>query len=183
MRTFTSGRFLTYALIIALPLWFGSCKKGDDNVTPSSIEGTYKFVSVTSNPGIDLGTGKKETDLLIVYKAFIGDLFGDQALANAVISCLKSTVVTFKAGGTITSPTGSGCDAASKNGIDVQPFSGTSTWKVDGNKLTITDGADVTVYDVAKNGNTMKLSTMDKADYDGDGKEETYTNTIELAKQ
>ncbi|MBC7570535.1 MAG: hypothetical protein H7319_12470, partial [Spirosoma sp.] len=59
----------------------------------------------------------------------------------------------------------------------------TSTWKVDGNKLTITDGADVTVYDVAKNGNTMKLSTMDKADYDGDGKEETYTNTIELAKQ
>ena len=184
MRTFTAGRSLIYSLLIVLPLWFGSCKKGDDNVTPSSIEGTYRIMSVTSNPGIDLGSGKKETDLLVVYRTLILGFFGDPASADLVINCLKNTVVIFNSGGTVSSPASSGCTASGGNtGIDVAPISDKSTWKLDGNKLTITDGSDVTVYDVAQNGNTLKLSAQEKQDYDGDGKEETYTNTLELIRQ
>ena len=182
MRSLCSGRLLTYALIVALPLWFGSCKKdGGDPVTPASIEGTWKIVASQIDPGVDLGNGKKETDLLAIYRQQFQDFFGTPAVGNLIIGCLVNTPVTFKSGGMIVSKEDATCSAASSSGIDIRAFGDQATWKLDGNKLTITDGSDVTIYDVALSGNTLKLTSKATEDFDNKGPK-SYNETIEMTR-
>lgn len=58
-----------------------------------------------------------------------------------------------------------------------------ATWKLDGSKLTITDSTGPDVYDTVLSGNTLKMSQTDSStDYDGDGKKDTVTITLELTK-
>ena len=171
-----AARLLAWALVVALPLWFGSCKKGsDDAVTPStsSVEGSWKISGYKIDPGVDfLGNGQKNTDLLAFYRSL------PNGLGNDVVECLTSTIITFNAGGKITGKAGSKCTAST----DVNPVDDNSTWKLDGNKLTITSGTEVTTYDTTVSGNTLKLSGKQLEDFDGDGNDETYTVTLEMTK-
>lgn len=171
MKTFTSSRVLTYALIIALPLWFGSCKKNDDVVTPSSIEGSYRISAYRVDPGVDLlGTGTKSNDLLAAFKTL------PNGIGNDLVECLTTTVVTFNSSGSVTSKEGAKCTPSN----DMNPVTDQSTWKLDGTKLTITAGADVSVYDAVKSGNTLKLSQQQMEDF-GEGTK-NYMLTIEMTK-
>ncbi len=170
------AHLLAWALVVVMPLWFGSCKKGgDDAVTPSmsSIEGNWKISGYKIDPGVDfLGTGQKNTDLLAFYRSL------PNGLGNDVVDCLTSTIITFNAGGKITGKAGAKCTAST----DMNPVEDNSTWKLDGNKLTITSGTEVTTYDTTISGNTLKLSGKELEDFDGDGKDETYTITLEMTR-
>ena len=176
MRYRNGARLMAWVLVVGMPLWFGSCKKGsDDPVTPSTsaIEGSWRISGFKIDPGIDpLQTGTKNTDLLAFYKSL------PNGLGNDLVDCLTSTTITFNNGGKITGKSGSKCSAAN----DVNPVEDNSTWKLDGNKLTITSGTDVTVYDTVISGNTLKMSGKEMEDFDGDGKDEAYTITLELTK-
>lgn len=175
MKATNLTRLFTWALLIAMPLWFASCKKdGTESVTPSTsaIEGTWRISGYKVDPGFDDGSGKKITDLLAYLQSLPG------GVGNQVVTCLTSTKITFNSNGKITGVAGNGCDAAD----EFNPVENNSNWKLDGNKLTITDGSDVTVFDTAISGSTLKLSTKQQEDFDGDGKEETYTVTMELTK-
>lgn len=169
-------RLTTWALIVAIPLWFGSCKKGsDDPVTPTtaSVQGSWKISGYKIDPGVDfLGTGQKNTDLLAYFKSLPNGLGTDLA------DCLTGTTIIFNANGTVTGTPGAKCSAST----NVNPVEDNSTWKLDGTKLTLTSGSDVTVYDTVISGNTLKLSGPEQADFDGDGKDESYTVTLELTK-
>ena len=164
---------MAWALVMVMPLWFGSCKKGsDDAVTPSTpaVQGSWKISGYKINPGIDpFQTGTKQTDFLAFLKDFIG---------ADVVECMTTSVITFESNGKISGKEGSKCTPST----DMNPVGDKSTWKLDGNKLTITDGTDVTVYDTVMSGNTLKLSSNEMADFDGDGKEEAYAVTLELTK-
>jgi len=179
MKTHKSGRLLAYTLIVTIPLWFGSCKKGTD-VTPTSasIEGTWRTTGYKADPGVDVGGGKKETDLLVVYRTSLSAIFGAK-FGDLFVGCITNTKVTFLSGGKVSSQSDPAC--AQLDGA--APVTNTSTWKLDGSKLTITDGPDVTTYDAAISGSTLKLSAQEMIDFDGDGKEEKYNTTLELTKQ
>ncbi|GAB3558834.1 lipocalin family protein [Spirosoma fluminis] len=177
MKAMNFTRLFTWALVVAMPLWFGSCKKdGTDIVTPggggSSVEGTWRISGYKVNPGFDDGNGNKVTDLL----AYLQNLPG--GVGKEAVTCLTTTKITFNSNGKITGVAGTGCDASS----DMNPVEDNSNWKLDGNKMTITSGNEVTVYDTAVSGNVLKLSSKQQEDFDGDGTEETYTVTMELTK-
>lgn len=175
MKQLISPRLLAYALMTALPLWFGSCKKdGTDTVTPtnSTIQGTWKVSAYKIEPGVDLlQTGQKSNDLLAILRGLPNNLGAD------LVSCLTETKVTFNANGQVTSVPGAKCTASTD---DFNPVSDKSTWKLDGNKLTITNSTGSEVYDVVINGSTLKMSQTGLDDY-GEGSK-TYTTTIELVK-
>ncbi|MFD2932924.1 lipocalin-like domain-containing protein [Spirosoma flavum] len=170
------SRLIAWVLVAAMPLWFGSCKKGsDDTVTPttSSVQGSWKISGYKIDPGVDFsGTGQKSNDLLAYFKSL------PNGIGNDIADCLTSTTITFNANGKITGTPGAKCTAST----DMNPVEDNSTWKLDGNKLTITSGSDVSTYDTVISGNTLKMSENQLEDYDGDGKEETYTVTLELTK-
>ncbi len=176
MKNGYSFRLVIWELVIimSLTLLLGRCKKGnDDVVTPiaSSVQGSWKISGYKIDPAVDFtGTGQKSNDLLTIFKALPN--------GNDLVDCLTSTVITFNSGGTITQKTGAKCNAAT----DMSPVEDNSTWKLDGSKLTITSGADVSVFDTVISGNTLKMSEKQLADFDGDGKEETYMVTLELTK-
>jgi hypothetical protein len=173
MKKSNTAPFVAWTLLVSMLLWFGSCKKSDDAVTPSaaSVQGDWKIVSYKIDPGVDfLGTGTKSNDLLTLYKAFPG---GDD-----IIACLTTTIITFNSNGKIIGKSGPKCTASGDKG----PIEDNSTWKLDGNKLTITTGTDVSIYDTTLSGNTLKLVTQEMEDFDGDGKKENYMITIELTK-
>jgi hypothetical protein len=174
MKNLHAVRLVAYALVMALPLWFGSCKKGgDDAITPStsSIEGNWKISGYKIDPAVDFtGTGQKSNDLFALFKQLPN--------GNDIIDCLTSTVITFNNNGKVTGKAGTKCTAST----DMNPVDDNSTWKLDGNKLTLTSGTDVTTYNTAISGNTLKLSGQESEDFDGDGKAETYTFTLELTK-
>lgn len=176
MKTITIGRLLAWALVVAMPLWFGSCKKGGDSVvTPStsSVQGSWKISGYKIDPGVDFaGNGQKSNDLLAYLRSL------PNGIGNDLVDCLTSTVTTFNANGKITGTPGAKCTTSS----DMNPIDDNSTWKVDGNKLTITSPDEVSTYDIVQSGNTLKLSGKQLEDYDGDGKEETYTVTLEMTK-
>lgn len=158
-----------------MPFWFGSCSKKDDAVAPSTsaIEGNWRISGYKVDPAIDfLGNGQKSNDLLAALKSLPGG-FGNDA-----VECLTTTVVTFNSNGKITGKAGNKCDTSD----DMNPIEENSSWRLDGNKLTITSGSDVTTYDVVVSGNTLKLSAKETDDLDGDGKDETYTMTLEMTK-
>ncbi|WP_020600252.1 lipocalin family protein [Spirosoma panaciterrae] len=167
-------RLMAWALVMALPMWFSSCKNGGDStVTPSTsvVEGSWRISGYKINPAIDLGNGQKTNDLLSIYKLYPS--------GNDIVECLTTTVVTFNSGGKVTGKAGPKCNTTMD---DVNPIDDNSTWKLDGSKLTITSGTDVSVYDASVSGNTLKLSSQETEDLDGDGKDETYTYTMELTK-
>ncbi|GAB3643076.1 lipocalin-like domain-containing protein [Spirosoma arcticum] len=172
MKKLISARSLAYALVVVMPFWFSSCKKGDsDVVTPNSIEGDWRISGYKIDPGIDLlGTGQKNTDLLALFRSLPN--------GNDIADCLATTVITFNAGGKVTGKAGSECTTST----DMNPVDDNSTWKLDGTKLTLTSGTDVTTYDTVLSGNTLKMSTQEMEDFDGDGKKENYTITLELTK-
>lgn len=176
MKNRNAARLMAWALIVGMPLWFGSCKKGsDDAVTPStsSVEGSWKISGYKIDPGIDpLQTGTKSTDLLAFYRSL------PNGIGTDIVDCLTSTTIIFNSNGKITGQAGSKCSTAN----DVNPVDDNSTWKLDGNKLTITSGTDVTTYDTVISGNTLKMSGKQMEDFDSDGKEEAYTVTLELTK-
>lgn len=175
-KTRNVARITAWALVVAMPLWFGSCKKGgDDPITPttSSIEGSWKITGYTINPGVDFyGTGQKSNDVLAYLRSLPG------GIGNDAVECLTSTVVIFNANGKVTGTSGPKCSAST----NMNPVEENSSWKLDGTKLTLTSGTDVTVYDTAINGNTLKLSGQEMEDFDGDGKDEAYTVTLEMTK-
>ncbi|QJD80967.1 lipocalin-like domain-containing protein [Spirosoma rhododendri] len=177
MHTPKTTRLLTWALIVAVPFWFGSCSKsGSDSVTPaSSIEGTWVYTGVKINPAVDpFKTGQKTNDLLALYTQVLGTDFQ---------TCLTTTKVTFASGGKISGTPGSKCTAASSSQVP-DPETG-GTWKYDGSKLTITsaDGKSSEVYDAVVSGNTLKIMQVDSStDWDGDGKNDTETLTLEMAR-
>lgn len=166
---------MAWAMILAIPVWFGSCKKGsDDAVTPttSAVQGSWRISGLKINPGIDFsGNGQKSNDLLALYRLIPN--------GNDIVDCLTGTTIIFNANGKVTGTPGAKCSTATD---DINPVEDNSTWKLDGNKLTLTSGSDVTVYDMVISGSTMKLSTSEQEDYDGDGKNETYTTTLEMTK-
>lgn len=174
MKNSHLARLFAYALVMVLPFWFGSCKKGgDDAVTPStsSIQGSWKISGYKIDPAVDFtGTGQKSNDLLAVFKQLPN--------GSDIVDCLTSTVITFNSNGKVTGTAGPKCTAAT----DMSPVDDNSTWKLDGNKLTLTSGTDVTTYTTAVSGSSLKLSGQESEDYDGDGKPETYTYTLELTK-
>lgn len=176
MKNRNFGRILGWTLVLALPLWFGSCKKGsDDAVTPStsSVQGSWRISGYKIDPGVDfLGNGQKQTDLLAYFRSL------PNGIGNEVVDCLTSTTVTFNANGKVTGSSGAACTSSS----DLNPVEDNSTWKLDGNKLTLTSGTEVTTFDTVISGNTLKMSTKEQSDFDGDGKDETYTATLELTK-
>lgn len=176
MKNLNVVRLMAWALVVAMPMWFGSCKKGsDDAVTPttSSVEGSWRISGYKIDPGVDfLGTGQKSNDVLAYFKSL------PNGLGNDLVDCLTGTTIIFNAGGKVTGTPGAKCSAST----DVNPVEDNSTWKLDGSKLTLTSGSDVTVYDTVISGNTLKLSGKELEDFDGDGKDETYTVTLELTK-
>ncbi len=173
-----SVRFLAWAMVVVMPLWFGNCsKKSDDAVTPStsSIEGSWQISGMKIDPAFDLtGTGKKTNDLLGAY---------GQLLGADIVTCLTTTKINFLAGGKLTETPGSKCTSSSTSTDPISTGS-SSTWKLNGSKLTITDGSGSSeVFDTALSGNTLKMSQTDSStDYDGDGKKDTVTLTLELTK-
>ncbi|AKD54396.1 lipocalin-like domain-containing protein [Spirosoma radiotolerans] len=176
MKTMNVARIMAWALVVAMPLWFGSCKKGsDDAVTPttSSVQGSWKISGYKIDPGVDfMGNGQKSNDLLAYLRSLPG------GIGNDAVECLTTSVITFNANGKVSGTAGSKCSTTT----DMNPVEENSSWKLDGNKLTLTSGTDVTVYDTVISGNTLKLSGKEMEDYDGDGKEEAYTVTLELTK-
>ena len=176
MKTMNVARIMAWALVIAMPLWFGSCKKGsDDAVTPttSSIQGSWKISGYKIDPGVDfMGNGQKSNDVLAYLRSL------PNGLGNDAVDCLTSTIITFNANGKVTGTSGPKCSTST----DLNPVDDNASWKLDGNKLTLTSGSDVTVYDTVISGNTLKLSGQEMEDFDGDGKDEAYTVTLEMTK-
>ncbi|GAB3937181.1 lipocalin family protein [Larkinella terrae] len=166
----------TLVMLLALPLWFASCSKdkdgnGEPDVKPSAVSGSWKISGMKINPGIDFGNGTKVTDLLGFFAANGG--------ADAV-ACLTDTKITFNSNGTITGTPSANCKSDDLD--DFNPAEDNSKWSVNGNKLTIIDKEGSQTYDLETSGNTMKWSTTEKDDLDGDGKDDTYTMTIEFKK-
>ncbi len=168
-----SNQFITWAMLLMLPLWLSNCSKGGgDSVTPNSIEGTWTISGFAINPGVDfLQNGQKTTDLLAFFKSL------PNGAGTDVVTCLTTTTISFNSGGKVTSKAGQKCDAAS---VDPSTIEDNSTWKLDGTKLTITDNTGTQTFDVNRNGNTMGLSTTGTEDY-GEGNK-TYTTTIQLTR-
>jgi hypothetical protein len=162
------GRLLTWALVLAMPLWFGSCKKengGGDVVTPNSVEGNWKI------SGMKLKQGNQTEDYLELIKQYVG--------ADA-ITCLTDSKITFNSNGKVTGVASPKCQSGDAD--DFNPATDNSTWKVTGDKLTITDSDGPQVYDLAVSGNVMTWSVTEQDDLDGDGKNETYTTVIEFKR-
>ncbi|GAB4014672.1 hypothetical protein GCM10028773_02070 [Spirosoma koreense] len=158
-----------WALVVAMPLWFGSCKKenggGGDPVTPNSIVGSWKVSAMT------LKDDKNSVDYLALLKTYIGE---------DGVACLTDTKGTFNSDGSITGTPSPSCKSTGSD--EYNPVQDKSTWKVADNKLTITDSDGAETYDLKVSGNTMTWSTQEQEDTDGDGKPETYTTTIEFKR-
>lgn len=166
----------TMVMLLALPLWFASCSKdkdgnGEPDVKPSAVSGSWKISGMKVNPGLDFGTGQKVTDLLAFFKEFGGE---------ETVACLTDTKITFNSNGTITGTPSPNCKSDDLD--DFNPAANNSKWSVNGNKLTIIDKDGSQEYDLETSGSTMKWSITEKDDLDGDGKDDTYTMTIEFKK-
>nr|ARK09941.1 hypothetical protein A6C57_06080 [Fibrella sp. ES10-3-2-2] len=171
MNITLSTRRLSWALLLALPLWFGACSKSTTDVTPNSIEGSWRLTGYTIDPAIDLaGNGTKTNDILGYYALLPG--------GSQYVECYKAITLTFAASGKITGTTTTAC-----SGIDASPFASTATWaSTTAGKVKITDGTDVQEYDVNISGTTLKLSQTFTDDFDGDGKTENGTVALVMTK-
>ena len=167
MKTLSTTSLFAWALVVALPLWFSSCKKSDNNdtVTPTTIEGNYKISALKASPKI-LG---QFDDLLALAPQILGS------------TCLTDITLSFKSGGTVTTDTPATCTSVDVS--DVTGVDGTSKWSQSGNKLTITqsDGSK-TDYTVLSTGAVLQLQWQGSEDYAGTGTNTTYTYTMDLKR-
>lgn len=171
MKSAQATRALRWVLLAGLPFWFSQCKKSNDAVaTSGGIQGSWRITTYTISPGVtsDL-TGKTYTN----FFDLLGELPGGVG-ANAV-ACITTSTTTFNANNTLTGTWGANCSANVET-----PFEDNSTWKQDGNRLTITSAGTPEVYDVAVDGNTMKLSHTELQDF-GEG-DKPYTITMVLTR-
>lgn len=145
MKDLHLSRLFAWTLLIAIPLWFGSCSKDDNPVitdTPT-VEGSYKISTLTIDPKA-LGL---YSDLIAGSKLFFNNT-----------TCLNDLTITFKTGGEATTDNPAACQTIP---VPVSTFTGidaTSKWSLSGNQLTVTksDGTK-TAYTVLSTGPTMKL--------------------------
>lgn len=158
---------MTWAVVVAMPLWFGSCKKdngGGDPIKPNAIEGSWKISSMK-------GTSPKGN---FDYFDLLKEIGGEEA-----VNCLTGTKITFLSDSNITGTPAPACQSGSDQ---YNPAKDKATWKVSGNKVSITDSDGVETYDLNTNGNTMTWSIQQKEDIDEDGVEDTFTQTIEFKR-
>ena len=165
MKTVMLTRLLAWAMIVAMPLWFSSCKKGSDDatVTPvaaASVEGNYKLSALKADPKI-----QGFEDLLPVYSLIIGT------------TCLSDITVSFKSGGVVTTDTPVSCKTNSDDITQATGIDSNSKWALAGTKLTITDSDKVaTTYDVTFTGGNMQLKwQVDDVDATGKSFKQGYT--------
>jgi hypothetical protein len=170
MKTLMTTRLLVWAMIVAMPLWFSSCKKGsDDTVTPatatSSVEGNYKVSALKVDPKV-----QGFDDLLPLYTLFLGT------------TCLTDLTVSFKSNGTVTTDTPASCKSNSDDITQATGIDGNSKWVLAGTKLTITDSdKTATTYDVTFTGGNMQLKWQED-DVDDKGKAFKQGYTMELKR-
>lgn len=170
MKDLRLSRLFAWTLLIAIPVWFGSCSKDDNPVitdTPT-VEGSYKISTLTIDPKA-LGL---YSDLIAGSKLFFNNT-----------TCLNDLTITFKTGGEATTDNPSACQTIP---VPVSTFTGidaTSKWSLSGNQLTVTksDGTK-TAYTVLSTGPTMKLQWQGALNYPTPSPT-VYTYTMELKKQ
>ena len=169
MKMMNMGRLMAWALVVAMPLWFGSCKKEngviDPIVTPNAIEGSWKISSIK---GVN---DKGSVDYFDVLKELGG---------QDVVTCLTETKITFAGNGNVTGTPSPICQSGGSDTYN--PAKDKATWKVAGNKVSITDSDGTESYDLTISGNTMTWSIQQQDDLDEDGVKETYTQTIEFKR-
>lgn len=170
MKDLRLSRLFAWTLLIALPLWFGSCSK-DDNPTvvdTPTVEGSYKITSLSVDP-----------KALGVYN----DLIAASKLLFANTTCLNDLTITFKTGGDATTDSPTSCNSIP---VPVSTFTGidaTSKWSLSGNQLTVTKGDGTkTAYTVLSTGATMKLQWQGTLNYPVPSTT-VYTYTMDLKKQ
>lgn len=170
MKDLRLSRLFAWTLLVAIPLWFGSCSK-DDNPTITdapTVEGSYKINTLTIDPKA-LGL---YSDLIAGSKLFFNNT-----------TCLNDITITFKTGGDATTDNPTSCQSIP---VPVSTFTGidaTSKWSLSGNQLTVTksDGTK-TVYTVLSTGATMKLQWQGTLNYPTPSTT-VYTYTMDLKKQ
>lgn len=166
MNMMNIGRLLAWALVLAMPLWFGSCKHGDGGgpVTPNSIEGSWKI------SGLKINNGKETEDILEFLK--------NQGQEGAdIVACLTDTKLVFASGGKITGTPSPYCKSDDADAYN--PVANSATWSVSGNKVTLTDSDGSTdVYDLTITNSTMTWVIQKLEDLDGDGVKENVTATL-----
>lgn len=171
MKTMNAGRLLAWGMVVAMPLWFGSCKKDGNetiNPAPNSVEGNWKI------SGMKITAGSKTIDYLDYIKTNGGTSGAD------VVACLTDTKITFNSNAKITGTPSPLCK--SDGADDYNPATNNSTWKVTGNKLTITDEDGPETYDLSVNSSTMTWSIQEQEDLDNDGVKDTLTTVIEFKR-
>ncbi|GAB3038648.1 lipocalin family protein [Spirosoma pulveris] len=169
MKNIIPSRLLTYAVVLALPMWFGSCSKNDTPDTVSStVEGSYKISALTASPKV---AGVYE-DLLAAAPLLL------------TTTCLNDITLTFKSGGAIANDNPVTCQKSAIPPSTITGIDATSTWKYDANVLTLTksDGTK-TAYTVLSTGSILKLQWKDSQDFLGTGTKTAYTYTMDLKKQ
>lgn len=163
-------RLFIWAMIMAMPVWFASCKKdGSEAITPSgsSVEGSWKI------SGMKVSVGSDSEDLLEYIKTVLG------AEGAKAVACLTESKITFNGNGKITGTASPNCQ--SDDAADFNPAVEGSTWKVTGDKLTITDSDGPETYDLTVSGNKMTWSVQEEQ-VDDDGVKQKYTTTIEFKR-
>ncbi len=169
MKNLRSFRLFAWALVVTIPLWFGSCKDDDNpTTTTTTVEGSYKISALTIDP-----------------KAL--GLYSDLIAASKLIfnnsTCLNDITITFKTGGDATTDNPSSCQSIP---VPVSTFTGvdaTSKWALSGNKLTITKGDGTkTDYTVLSTGTILKLQWQGALNYPTPSAT-VYTYTMDLTKQ
>ncbi|QJW88719.1 lipocalin family protein [Spirosoma taeanense] len=154
-------RLLALMLVIALPMWFGSCKKdGTEAVMPTntSVEGNYKVSAIKVDPKIE-----GFDDILPLYSLLLGN------------TCLTDITISFKSNGTITTDYPPSCQSAGDDISDATGIDSDSKWALNGSKLTITDeNGTQTAYDATFNGGNMQLKWQED---DGDASGKTFKQT------
>ncbi len=171
MKNLDTSRLLSWALIVAIPLWFGSCKKTDDPTTTptTTVEGSYKISTLKVNPPA-LGTFE--------------DLIAASKLLFSNTTCLTDLTITFKTGGDATTDNPTACQSLP---VPVSTFTGidaTSKWTLSGTKLTVTksDGTKTEYTVVSNTGGVLKLQWQGSLNYPVPSTT-VYTYTMELKKQ
>lgn len=169
MQKLNSSRLFIWALIVALPLWFDSCKKDDENPTiTTTIEGSYKITALKANPKV----GGVYEDLLAAAPLLL------------TTTCLNDITLTFQTGGAIATDNPTTCQNSKIPPSTITGIDATSKWSYSGNTLTITksDGTK-TAYTVLKTGAVLQIQWQDSQDFLGTGTKVAYTYTMDLTRK
>ena len=168
----------TALLLLVLPLWLASCKKENDVTSPNSAEGSWRINALRFDPAFDLfGIGVPTSDAVATLKQ-VATQFPEYA---DDVTCFTETRYTFNSNGSVAVAESPKC-ASSADFENLNPVDNTAKWKVENNKITLTDASGSETYDFSRNGDTMNWSVKETDDFDGDGKTETVTLTLEFKK-